>query len=92
MYGEHDWMDVEGGYASEEKLKEAQKAALASASPAERARENGSVKVSIIRQAGHHVYLDGWEQFNQEIDQEMRDVEKRQKRLREVEEKEARSG
>jgi cardiolipin-specific phospholipase len=88
MYGEHDWMDVEGGYASEEKLQEAQKAALVNASPAERARENGSVKVSIIRRAGHHVYLDGWEQFNDEIDQEMRDVEKRQRRLREVEEKE----
>ena len=39
----------------------------------------------MIRKAGHHVYLDGWEQFNKEMQDEMKDVEKRQKRLRALE-------
>ncbi|KAM0712230.1 hypothetical protein Q7P37_011324 [Cladosporium fusiforme] len=85
MYGEHDWMDVAGGHAAMEKLNAEKRKALANASAEERARENGHAKVTMIRKAGHHVYLDGWEQFNEEMLGEMKDVEKRQKRLKDLE-------
>lgn len=85
MYGEHDWMDVAGGHAAMEKLNAEKRKALANASEEERARENGHAKVTMIRKAGHHVYLDGWEQFNEEMLEEMKDVEKRQQRLKALE-------
>lgn len=81
MYGDHDWMDVGGGLAAKELLDKERDRALANASEEEKQRENGSAKVTIIRKAGHHVYLDGWKQFNDEVLAEMKDVEKRQKRL-----------
>lgn len=84
MYGEHDWMDVAGGHAAMEKLNAEKRKALANASPEERERENGHAKVTVIRKAGHHVYLDGWQQFNEEMLDEMRDVEKRQEKLRKL--------
>ncbi|KAK5121660.1 hypothetical protein LTR85_004832 [Meristemomyces frigidus] len=84
LYGDRDWMDINGGYASKEKLEAEKKKAIANATEREKQLENGSVKVTQIRNAGHHVYLDGSEQFNQEILNEMRDVEKRQKRLASV--------
>lgn len=84
MYGEHDWMDVKGGYAAEEKMKVEKERALKSASEEERKRENGDVKVVIIRKAGHHVYLDGPDHFNSVMADEMADVEKREKRLKEL--------
>jgi cardiolipin-specific phospholipase len=74
MYGEHDWMDVAGGYASEEKIKQERERILASASTEEKKRDRGSAKVVIILKAGHHVYLDGWEQFNRVMQEEMREV------------------
>jgi cardiolipin-specific phospholipase len=82
MYGENDWMDVNGGHASVEKMMAERKKALARASEEEKERENGEYKVTVIKKAGHHVYLDGWEQFNQEMLDEMRDVEKRETRLK----------
>lgn len=85
MYGEHDWMDVAGGHAAMEKLNAEKRKALANANEEERARENGHAKVTMIRKAGHHVYLDGWEQFNEEMLEEMKDVEKRQARLKALE-------
>ncbi|WPG98019.1 putative cardiolipin-specific deacylase, mitochondrial [Acrodontium crateriforme] len=81
MYGEQDWMDVGGGHDAAAKIKIAKQEALASATPEEKEAENGDVKVSIIKKAGHHLYLDGWEQFNREIGEEMKDVEARVKRL-----------
>ncbi|KAF2127747.1 alpha/beta-hydrolase [Dothidotthia symphoricarpi CBS 119687] len=64
MYGENDWMDVEGGKAAAWIVKQEKKRLLADASPEERERDHGEAKVVIINKAGHHVYLDGWEQFN----------------------------
>jgi cardiolipin-specific phospholipase len=64
MYGEHDWMDVAGGYAAVEKMKE---------------RGSEDAKVVIINKAGHHVYLDGWEQFNRVMGEEMGDVVRRKR-------------
>ncbi|KIW08694.1 uncharacterized protein PV09_00641 [Verruconis gallopava] len=84
MYGEHDWMDVAGGYAAEQKIKDEKERILQGKSDIERKRDQGDAKVVIIKKAGHHVYLDGWEQFNDEILWEMGDVERRQKRLKEL--------
>ncbi|CAG8960879.1 hypothetical protein HYFRA_00002416, partial [Hymenoscyphus fraxineus] len=76
MYGEHDWMDVAGGFAAEQRLKEAREKALSTATEEERKKENGSAKVVIIQKAGHHVYLDGWEQFNEVMKKEMEETTK----------------
>ena len=84
IYGSHDWMDVKGGHAAKVKLDQAQKAALQSASEEEKGRENGHAKVVIIDKAGHHVYLDNAEDFNKLVLDEMRDVEKRERKLRDL--------
>ncbi|KAF2870445.1 Alpha/Beta hydrolase protein [Massariosphaeria phaeospora] len=79
MYGEHDWMDVAGGFAAQEKIKQERARILAQASPEERRRDQGEAKVIIIGKAGHHVYLDGWEQFNSVMLEEMKDVRRRER-------------
>jgi cardiolipin-specific phospholipase len=82
MYGENDWMDVGGGYAAEEKMKQEQKRILATASAEEKQRENSQAKVVIINKAGHHVYLDGAEQFNRVMLEEMKDVARQEQERR----------
>ncbi|OJJ47711.1 hypothetical protein ASPZODRAFT_63375 [Penicilliopsis zonata CBS 506.65] len=77
MYGDHDWMDVNGGYASQAKLEEEKQRVLQNATLEEREADNGSSKVIVIKNAGHHVYLDGWEEFNQVMLEEMEDVGRR---------------
>ncbi|KAF2258206.1 alpha/beta-hydrolase [Lojkania enalia] len=77
MYGEHDWMDVAGGFAAEEKIKQERARILANATAEERRRDHGGAKVVIINKAGHHVYLDGWDQFNRVMLEEMDDVKRR---------------
>ena len=79
MYGENDWMDIAGGYAAEQKLKEEKAKILSTATAEERKSDNGSAKVMVIKKAGHHVYLDGWEEFNEVMREEMEDVSRRQK-------------
>jgi len=74
MYGENDWMDIAGGYAAEQKLKEEKEKALMKASEEERKKEGGEVKVLVIKKAGHHVYLDGWEEFNQVMLKELEET------------------
>lgn len=85
MYGENDWMDIAGGFAAEQKLKEEKEKALTTATAEEKKRENGSAKVLIIKKAGHHVYLDGWEEFNEVMREEMeetaRQTKKRERKL-----------
>jgi cardiolipin-specific phospholipase len=80
MYGENDWMDVAGGYAAEQEMKEAKERALKNASDFEKKMENGSAKVVIIQKAGHHVYLDGAEQFNEVLREEMEETSRDSKR------------
>ena len=71
MYGENDWMDVAGGFAAEEKIKREKERILKGKSEEEKRMDRADAKVVIIRKAGHHVYLDGWDQFNQVMLEEM---------------------
>lgn len=82
MYGENDWMDVSGGYAAKEKMDREKARILKDASEEERKRDNGDSKVIIIKKAGHHVYLDGWEEFNEVMKEEMDDVRRREEKWR----------
>lgn len=81
LYGDKDWMDKSAGYASMELLRAEKRKFLEGASEDEKRRENGEAKVRVVRNAGHHVYLDGWEEFNSVLGEEMRDVERREERL-----------
>ncbi|MCJ1299429.1 hypothetical protein MMC08_002221 [Hypocenomyce scalaris] len=80
MYGENDWMDVEGGYAAVRKMREEKKKFLQNASAEERQSDQGSAKVLVIGHAGHHVYLEGWEEFNEVLREEMDEVSQRERR------------
>ncbi|KAI0172194.1 alpha/beta-hydrolase [Hypoxylon sp. FL1284] len=81
MYGENDWMDVAGGLAAEEKLKQARVKALLGGTEEEKRKENGSVKVLVVSKAGHHLYLDNPDEFNDYIHTELEET--RQQTLRE---------
>jgi len=74
MYGENDWMDIAGGYAAEQKIKEEKAKVLKGLSEEEKKKDNGSAKVLIIKKAGHHVYLDGYEEFNEVTRKEMEET------------------
>ncbi|PQE31382.1 alpha beta hydrolase protein [Rutstroemia sp. NJR-2017a WRK4] len=85
MYGQHDWMDIAGGHAAVQACNEEKEKVLRSASKEEKELENGRAEVVIIQKAGHHLYLEGWEQFNEIMRKEMRatlkDIEKEKKIL-----------
>jgi len=72
-------MDIAGGYAAEQKIKEEKAKALKDASPAEKKADYGSAKVVVIKNAGHHVYLDGWEEFNEIMREEMEETTRHEK-------------
>ncbi|KAK7928074.1 Alpha beta hydrolase [Apiospora marii] len=76
MYGENDWMDKKGGIAAEEKLKQARVKALLNSTDEEKRKENGSAKVVIIKKAGHHLYLDNADDFNEVMKAEMEETRK----------------
>jgi len=79
MYGSHDWMDVNGGHAAVAKLKEAKDSANSGLTSEEKKNDQGSAKVLIVNGAGHHVYLDGADEFNRMIKEEMLDAEKKER-------------
>ncbi|KAK8867863.1 Alpha/Beta hydrolase protein [Apiospora arundinis] len=83
MYGENDWMDKKGGLAAEEKLKQAKVKALLNGTDEEKRKENGSAKVVIIKKAGHHLYLDNADDFNEVMKAEMEETRKQTLRDRE---------
>lgn len=77
MYGENDWMDVTGGHAAKRKIDAERARVLKGKSAAEIAEDQGGAKVVIIKAAGHHVYLDSPDEFNEVMLAEMEDVRKR---------------
>ena len=79
MYGDHDWMDAAGGLAAKAKIEEERRRIFQDATPEERSADNGSAKVVVIKRSGHHVYLDGWEDFNRIVLDEMEDVNRKER-------------
>jgi cardiolipin-specific phospholipase len=77
MYGDKDWMDVTGGFASEEKLKERVVKALLTGTDEEKRRENGSAKVVIVSKSGHNLYIDNPDEFNEVMRKEMVETKER---------------
>lgn len=82
MYGDSDWMDVTGGFASEEIIKKRVEKALMEGSAEERRDENGSAKVIVVRKAGHHLYLDNPDEFNEYIRKELEETRDYNRRRR----------
>lgn len=77
MYGENDWMDVKGGYAAKKAIDAERARALKGKSQQEIDDDQGGAKVVIIKKAGHHVYLDSHQEFNEVMLAEMEDVKRR---------------
>ncbi|KAK5660462.1 hypothetical protein OQA88_13008 [Cercophora sp. LCS_1] len=85
MYGDNDWMDVAGGFAAEEKIKHRIVKALLTGTEEEKRRERGAAKVLIVRKAGHHLYIDNPDEFNEYVTREMEETAaegKREKMMR----------
>lgn len=74
MYGDSDWMDVAGGFASEEKIKARAEKALMEGTEEERRDENGSARVVVVKKAGHHLYLDNPAEFNKYLTKELEET------------------
>lgn len=56
LYGSHDWMDEKAGYLASKKLRDI--------SPFRS-------EYGIVPDAGHHIYLDAFEKFNDIISKQM---------------------
>ena len=79
VYGDHDWMDSKAGKAAADDIKEQKKLATKNMASEEARRDQGAADVHIVQNAGHHVYLDGWQDFNELMRHEMTDVERRER-------------
>lgn len=82
MYGDHDWMDAAGGLAAKTKIEEEKKRILQDSTSAERDADNGSAKVVVVKRSGHHVYLDGWEEFNKTVLGEMEETGRKERAMK----------
>ena len=78
MYGENDWMDVKGGNSAKKRMDQTKEQAISTRkSRGEEVNDEGETKVLIIKKAGHHVYLDSPDEFNEVMMKEMEDVERK---------------
>lgn len=82
MYGENDWMDVAGGLAAKEKLDQTKRKLLRHATEEEKRQEHGSTKVLMVSKAGHHLYLDNPDEFNDMIRKELEETREYERRLK----------
>lgn len=80
MYGDNDWMDVAGGFAAEEKLKRRAEQALLHGTEEEKKNEKGSAKVVVVKKAGHHLYLDNPDEFNDFMRKELEETRDQNRR------------
>ena len=85
MYGENDWMDVKGGYMAKKRIDAERARVLMGKSADEITEDQGGAKVVIIKKAGHHLYLDSPDEFNEVMLAEMEDVVKRSEGRKRVE-------
>ncbi|EWC43496.1 hypothetical protein DRE_07496 [Drechslerella stenobrocha 248] len=60
MYGDSDWMDAKAGKAAADAMQ----------------RSGGRSRFRIVSNAGHHLYLDNYEEFNRYVDRVLADVER----------------
>ncbi|KAK6537601.1 hypothetical protein TWF694_011781 [Orbilia ellipsospora] len=61
MYGDHDWMDAKTGRVVSETLR----------------KDGRESKFKVISNAGHHLYLDNYDEFNEYVDGVLRETERK---------------
>lgn len=78
MYGEQDWMDVNGGLAGKKKLDKERERVLADpkTTDEERRQERGLARVVVVPKAGHNIHLDNYDAFNAEVVKELEETRK----------------
>ncbi|KAF2861676.1 alpha/beta-hydrolase [Piedraia hortae CBS 480.64] len=59
LYGDRDWMDVNAGREAARVVRE----------------NGGKADVTVVKDAGHHVYLDGFDEFNAIVGRELEGIE-----------------
>ncbi|KAF7542198.1 hypothetical protein G7Z17_g11795 [Cylindrodendrum hubeiense] len=74
MYGDNDWMDVDGGQAAVEKVNHFRLEALRHGTNGLQKNYCGEAKLIIIPDAGHNLYLDNHEEFNRVICKELEEI------------------
>ena len=68
--------------SEDQKLKQAKVQALLHGTEEEKRKENGAAKVIVVSKAGHHLYLDNPNEFNDYIREELEET--RQQTLRPI--------
>lgn len=68
MYGQNDWMDVSGGIEAITNIRKARGERGVNAPP----------PLHIVESAGHHIYLDNPQKFNELVKNTMREIEEKE--------------
>lgn len=67
IYGEHDWMDVNGGLDVQQKCDENANSYHSNNDNSVNAVKSPHVDVLVVKHAGHLLMLENWEEFNNSI-------------------------